>query len=114
MADCIFCRIVSKEIPAKPVFESDRVIAFRDIAPKAPTHILIVPKDHLATVNDFTPSHEGLIGEMVLAAATIAGREGIAASGYRLIFNCNAEAGQVVFHVHLHLLGGWGRKAEMA
>jgi histidine triad (HIT) family protein len=108
MADCVFCKIASKQIPSKIVYEDDRMIAFRDIAPKAPTHVLVVPKSHLATVNDFTPSHKELIGAMILAAATIAAQEGIAERGYRLVFNCNAEAGQVVFHVHLHLMGGWG------
>ena len=113
MADCIFCRIVAKQIPSKLVFESERLIAFRDIAPKAPTHILIVPKEHLATVNDFKAGHKDLVGEMIMAAAQIAAKEGIAERGYRLTFNCNAEAGQVVFHVHLHLMGGWGRRERM-
>ena len=113
MADCLFCRIAAKQIPSTIVFENDRVVAFRDIAPKAPTHILIVPKEHLATVNDFRAGHKDQIGEMVLAAAKIAAQEGIAERGYRLVFNCNAEAGQVVFHVHLHLMGGWGTRASM-
>jgi histidine triad (HIT) family protein len=108
MADCIFCKIAAKQIPSTIVHEDDRLIAFRDIKPKAPTHVLIVPKEHLATVNDFTPGHKELIGELVLAAARIAAREGIAERGYRLVFNCNADAGQIVYHVHLHLMGGWG------
>ncbi len=114
MSDCIFCKIASKQIQTPLLFENERVIAFRDIAPKAPTHLLIVPKQHLSTVNDFQDAHAALVGEMILTASRLAAREGIAESGYRLIFNCNAEAGQVVFHVHLHVLGGWGRKAEMA
>ncbi len=110
MADCIFCKIAAKQIPATRVYEDDRIIAFRDIAPKAPVHILVVPRQHLATVNDFTPAHRELIGEMTLVAAQLASKEGIAERGYRLVFNCNAEAGQVVFHVHLHLMGGWGQR----
>jgi histidine triad (HIT) family protein len=113
MSDCIFCKIASKQIQTPLLFENERVIAFRDIAPKAPTHLLVVPKEHLPTVNDFQGSHAALVGELILTAARLAAREGIAESGYRLIFNCNAEAGQVVFHVHLHVLGGWGKKAEM-
>jgi histidine triad (HIT) family protein len=113
VSDCIFCRIAAKQIPSSLVFESERLVAFRDIAPKAPTHILIVTKEHLATVNDFTASHRDLIGEMILAAARIAATEGIAEKGYRLIFNCNAGAGQVVYHVHLHLLGGWDLRSGM-
>jgi histidine triad (HIT) family protein len=113
MSDCIFCKIAAKQIPSKLVYESVRLVAFRDIAPKAPFHILIVPREHLATVNDFTPAHKDLIGEMTLVAASLASKEGIANRGYRLLFNCNAEAGQVVFHVHLHLMGGWGRREGM-
>lgn len=108
MPDCLFCKIAAKQIPSKAVFESERVYAFRDISPKAPTHILIVPKEHVATVNDFTPAHRALIGELVLTAQQIAAKEGIAERGYRLVFNCNAEAGQTVWHVHLHLMGGRG------
>lgn len=108
MSDCLFCGIAAKRIPSKAVFESERVYAFRDISPKAPTHILIVPKEHVATVNDFTPAHRALIGELVLTAQQIAAKEGIAERGYRLVFNCNAEAGQTVWHVHLHLMGGRG------
>ena len=112
-SSCLFCRIVRGEIPSKKAYEDDQVFAFHDINPQAPTHILIVPKEHLATVNDFKAAHKDLIGEMVMAAARIAAQEGIAERGYRLVFNCNAEAGQVVFHVHLHLLGGWGSRASM-
>lgn len=108
MPDCLFCMIAAKQIPSKAVFENERVFAFRDINPKAPTHILVIPKEHLATVNDFTPAHQALIAELVLVAQAIAKQEGIAERGYRLVLNCNAEAGQTVWHVHLHLMGGRG------
>ena len=108
MPDCLFCKIAAKQIPSKAVFDNERVFAFRDINPKAPTHILIVPKAHVTTVNDFTPAHKDLIAELILTAKRIAAKEGIAERGYRLVFNCNAEAGQTVWHVHLHLMGGRG------
>lgn len=104
--DCLFCRIVAGQIPATRVFENDRIIAFNDIAPAAPLHVLVVPKVHLATLNDVDASHDGLIGEMVRAAASIAAERGFAQRGYRTVFNCNVEGGQSVFHIHLHVLGG--------
>jgi histidine triad (HIT) family protein len=103
-ADCLFCRIVRKEIPATLVHESDEFIAFRDIDPKAPVHVLVVPRTHVASLNDATDA--GMIGRMSLIAADIARREGIAESGYRAVVNTNRDAGQTVFHIHLHLLGG--------
>lgn len=106
MKDCLFCRIARKEIPAKIVRETDRVLAFRDINPQAPAHVLVVPKEHVASVNDLGPGHAGLVGELVLAAKEIAASEGVAETGYRLVLNVGAGAGQSVFHVHLHLLGG--------
>lgn len=106
MADTIFSKIIRGEIPADVVYEDDRVIAIRDIAPQAPTHILVIPKKEIATTNDLTPADEALVGHMVLTAANIAKKEGIAEDGYRLVFNCNADGGQVVYHIHLHLLGG--------
>lgn len=106
MADSIFTKIIRREIPAEIVHEDDRVIAIRDIAPHAPTHILVIPKKEIPTTNDLTAADEGLVGHMVLTAASIARKEGIAEDGYRLVFNCNAHGGQVVYHVHLHLLGG--------
>ncbi|HJO39835.1 MAG: histidine triad nucleotide-binding protein [Vicinamibacterales bacterium] len=105
-ADCLFCRIVAGEIPATLVHEDEQLVAFEDISPQAPTHVLIVPRRHLATLNDLGPADDGLVGEMVRRAAEIAKARGIAEGGYRTVFNCNREAGQTVFHIHLHLLGG--------
>jgi histidine triad (HIT) family protein len=103
---CIFCEIAAKRKPSQPVFEDDTVYAFRDIHPQAPTHILIIPKKHVATLNDLAPEEAPLIGELVLKARELAKAEGIAERGYRLVVNCNAGAGQSVYHVHFHLLGG--------
>ena len=102
--DCLFCRIVRKEIPATIVLENEQVLAFRDIDPKAPTHVVVVPKVHVATLDDATDA--GMLGELQLAAAAIARKEGIVEGGYRTVINCGPDAGQSVFHVHLHLLGG--------
>jgi histidine triad (HIT) family protein len=106
MAETIFSKIIRKEIPATIVYEDDRVLAFRDIAPQAPTHILVIPRQEIATTNDITEEDEPLLGHMVRVAADIARSEGIADGGYRLVMNCNADAGQAVNHIHLHLLGG--------
>ena len=103
-ADCLFCRIARKEIPVTLVHESDEFIAFRDIDPKAPVHVLVVPRRHVASLNDATDA--AMIGGLALVAADIARREGIADSGYRTVINTNGDAGQTVFHIHLHLLGG--------
>ncbi len=106
MTNCLFCRIASGEIPAKKVYEDDDVLAFEDINPQAPMHVLVIPRVHVATLNDLTVVHESLVGAMVRAAAHIARERGFAESGYRTVFNCNAAAGQTVFHIHLHVLGG--------
>jgi histidine triad (HIT) family protein len=106
MADCLFCKIRDKQIPAKLVFEDERCFAFRDINPQAPTHILVVPRDHIATLNDLHEAHESLVGHLHVVAANIARSEKIADRGYRVLFNTNAEAGQTVFHIHLHVIGG--------
>jgi len=106
MADCIFCKIASGEIDAKKVFEDEDLVAFEDIRPQAPVHILIIPRRHIATVNDLTDEDAELVGRLVLAARRIAAERGIAESGYRLVLNCNRDSGQEVFHIHLHLLGG--------
>ena len=104
--DCLFCKILAGEIPADIVYESDTVIAFRDINPKAPTHVLIIPRKHISTINDITADDETVIGSLYTAAREIAQREGFADVGYRVVMNCNEAAGQTVFHIHLHLLGG--------
>ena len=105
-SDCLFCKIVNQELPADVVYEDDELLAFNDISPQAPTHILIIPKAHIATVNDLTESELDLPGKMILRAKALAYEKGIAESGYRLILNCNPESGQTVYHIHLHLLGG--------
>ena len=105
MADgCLFCRIVRGEIPATLVTQDEHCIAFRDINPQAPTHVLVVPREHVASLDEATDP--ALVGRLALLAAEIARREGIAARGYRTVINTNADAGQTVFHLHLHLLGG--------
>lgn len=104
--DCLFCKIIAGDIPADIIYESDTAIAFRDINPRAPTHVLIVPREHIATINDINPEQEAIVGSLFSAARAIAAQEGIADDGYRAVMNCNAAAGQTVFHLHLHLLGG--------
>lgn len=104
--DCLFCKIVNRELPADVVFEDETLLAFNDISPQAPTHTLIIPKKHIATVNDLTDAEINLPGAMILRARALASEKGIAESGYRLILNCNPEGGQTVYHIHLHLLGG--------
>lgn len=106
MSDCIFCKIVEGIIPSTKVYESANVLAFRDIMPAAPVHILVIPKRHIPTMNDVLPEDGGLIAELVQTAASLAKEEGIDESGYRLINNCNADGGQTAYHLHFHLLGG--------
>jgi histidine triad (HIT) family protein len=106
VAECLFCRIVAGEIPGAIVYQDDRLVAFKDINPQAPMHVLIVPRRHIATLNDLAPGDDGLVGEMVRRAAALAAEHGVAQGGYRTVFNCNADAGQTVFHIHLHVLGG--------
>jgi len=103
---CLFCKIAAKQIPASLVHEDDLVVAFRDIAPQVPTHVLIVPKAHLAGLDALQPEHKELVGHIALVAQRLAGELGIATSGYRLVANCGPDAGQTVFHLHFHLLGG--------
>jgi histidine triad (HIT) family protein len=103
---CLFCRIISGDIPSTPVYSDDRVYAFADINPQAPLHVLVVPKRHIATLSDLTEDDDGIVGELVRRAASIAGQRGYGERGYRTVLNCNADAGQTVFHVHLHLLAG--------
>lgn len=106
MGNTIFLKIIAKDIPADIVYEDDDVLAFRDIAPKAPTHILIIPKEEIATINDVKEKHDLLMGKIIRTAKEIAKKEGIAENGYRLIFNCNDDGGQEVYHIHCHLIGG--------
>jgi histidine triad (HIT) family protein len=113
MSDCIFCKIIKGDIPSTNVFRDEQVTAFRDLNPAAPTHILIVPNRHIDSVNMLTNGDEPLIGHLFTTAQQIASQEGIAEGGYRLIINTNAHAGQTVFHIHLHLLGGAPMKHAM-
>ena len=106
VSSCLFCRIVSREIPASVVYEDEELVVFNDINPQAPLHVLIIPRRHVATLNELGTDDDGLVGRMVRTAARIAGEKGYAARGYRTVFNCNSEAGQTVFHIHLHLLAG--------
>ncbi len=106
MSATIFSNIIAGEIPADIVYEDDQVLAFRDINPQAPVHILIIPRKEIPTVNDVAEADRELVGHLVTTAATIARTEGIADDGYRLVFNCNSQGGQEVYHLHLHLMGG--------
>ena len=104
--DCIFCKIIAKKIPGEILYQDDRVTAFRDIDPAAPVHILIVPNKHIPSMNEATPEDEVLLGHLQLVAQKLAVEEGIAESGYRLVINTGDEGGQVVYHIHLNLIGG--------
>lgn len=106
MSQCLFCKIARREIPASIVFEDDELVAFNDINPQAPTHVLVIPKRHIASVNELQPEDDQLIGKMTRRAAALAKERGISESGYRTLFNTNRDAGQTVFHIHLHLVGG--------
>ena len=106
--DCIFCKIVKEEIPATIIYRDEHVIAFNDLHPRAPIHQLIIPRRHIATLNDIQPQDTETLGKLFQAAKQLAQKAGIAEPGYRVVMNCNADAGQQVFHIHLHLLGGRG------
>jgi histidine triad (HIT) family protein len=107
MDNCIFCKIAGGDIPADKVYEDDAVVAFRDLNPQAPTHILVIPRQHIATLNDIqAAAQQAVVGRMFFAAREIAEQEGLAEPGYRTVMNCNEAGGQTVFHIHLHLLGG--------
>ena len=108
MSDCLFCKIIAGDIPGHLVHEDRDVVVFKDINPQAPLHLLIVPRRHIATLNDLTPGDDGLIGAMFRRAAALAKQNGYADRGYRTVFNCHRDAGQTVFHIHLHLLAGRG------
>jgi histidine triad (HIT) family protein len=108
MSDCLFCKIAAGQIPSTSVYQDEELFAFKDITPQAPLHVLIVPKRHIPTLNDLSPEDDPLVGSMQRRAAAIAKAHGYAERGYRTVFNCNREAGQTVFHLHLHVLAGRG------
>jgi histidine triad (HIT) family protein len=105
--DCIFCKIIAGKVPSDNVYQDDEVVAFADINPKAPKHILIVPRKHIASVNEVMDQDKPVLGKLFLVAKKIAQEQGIASSGYKLVVNTGRDAGQIVYHLHLHLLGGW-------
>lgn len=105
MTDCIFCKIVSGDIPGDIVYQNDHVLAFRDLSPQAPVHFLVIPKKHISTINDIQQEDEALVGQLFLAAKTVAKQEAMDESGYRCVMNCNDDGGQTVHHIHLHVMG---------
>ncbi len=111
--DCLFCKIISGDIPSAKVYEDELVYAFKDINPMAPVHVLIVPKQHLSSMNDITEENSALIAHIFVVASKLAKELGIDESGYRVVSNCGADAGQTVFHLHFHLLGGHKLNVEM-
>jgi len=106
MTDCLFCKMVKGDIKADSVYENEHVLAFRDINPQAPVHVLVIPKRHISTLNDLTETDTEIAGQLILAAKEVASQLGVADEGYRTVMNCNALAGQTVFHIHLHVLAG--------
>ena len=112
--DCIFCKVIAGEIPSNKVYEDARVLAFRDIAPQAPTHILVIPKEHIPSFAAITEENAALVAHVLAVAAKIARDEGLEEGGYRIVSNCGADAGQTVPHLHFHILGGKKLHVEMA
>ena len=110
MSDCLFCKIREGEIPADIVYEDEHVLAFNDVSPQAPVHILIIPRQHISTVNDMTDGDVSIMGQLFSAARIIAAQQGVSEDGYRMVVNCNEGAGQSVFHIHMHLLAGRGMR----
>ncbi len=108
--DCIFCKIVNGEIPTEFLYQDDKLVVFRDINPYAPVHILIVPQKHIRSINDLTEKDRDIISHMIIVGKDIARKESIDSSGYKLLFNVERGGGQVIFHLHLHLIGGWEKK----
>lgn len=104
--ECLFCKIINRETPAEIVFEDDQVVAFEDINPQAPTHLLIIPRKHIATLNDIEEGDLALVGRLQFTAARLAQARGFAEEGYRVVMNCNDQGGQTVYHIHMHLMGG--------
>ncbi len=113
MENCIFCKIIAGDIPSNKVYEDDKILAFRDIAPMAPTHILVIPKEHIPSVAAITPENSGIVSHMFEVIAAIAVQEGLV-NGYRVVSNCGPDAGQTVPHLHFHILGGKELRTEMA
>lgn len=109
--DCIFCKISTKEIPSEFVFENERIAVFKDIRPSAPVHLLVVPKEHIQSISHLQGNHKEIISELIYTAKSIAEQQGL--KGYKLVFNVGREGGQVIDHLHLHILGGWQRKADI-
>jgi|TARA_B100000959_G_scaffold162841_1_gene170614 histidine triad (HIT) family protein len=105
-ADCLFCKIANHDIPSDIVYEDERVVAFNDINPQAPVHLLIIPRKHISTINDIETADESLVGYLVSVAKKLAEKNDLSEPGYRIVMNCNQQGGQTVFHIHLHLLGG--------
>ena len=105
--DCLFCKIVNREIPSDFLYEDEYCIVFKDINPAAPVHLLLVPKQHVRSINDLKPEHSELISHLLMVAKDMAAKTGVAESGYKLLFNVEKGGGQVIFHIHLHLIGGW-------
>ena len=106
MDNCLFCKIIKGEIPAKKVYENEHIIAFNDIDPKAPVHILVIPKKHIRSINELSSSDKSLAGEIILAAKKIAKDHGLDSKGFRIVFNTNDDGGQTVYHIHMHMMGG--------
>ena len=111
--DCLFCKILNKEIPSEFIYEDDAFVVFRDINPQAPVHLLIVPKKHIRSINDLTDEDKDVISEIVMVGKKMAKQEGVNTSGYKLVFNVEKGGGQVIFHIHLHLLGGWKKEFKI-
>lgn len=111
--ECVFCRIVAGELPAEIVYQEDEFLAFRDIAPQAPTHLLVIPKAHITSAAELSEGQEKLAGRLITIARSLAEKEGIAKRGFRMVINCGAEGGQIVPHLHLHLVGGRRMAAEL-
>ena len=108
--DCIFCKIVNGEMSTKFLYESDTLVVFKDINPAAPVHLLIVPRKHIRSINDLEQEDKKIVSEMIMAGKDMAKKEGVAKSGYKLLFNVEKGGGQIIFHLHLHLIGGWRKK----
>ena len=104
--DCLFCKIVAGEVPSKRIYENEEILVFHDVSPQAPFHALIIPKSHISTVNDFSEEQKSLAGNLFLTAKLVARDQGFSVDGYRLVLNTNKDGGQVIFHVHIHLLAG--------